>query len=105
MIQSLVLGLSALTVAVQGYSVPAPDYSHYEPVEACPVGHVPYTVNVIPHLVYYPIYVHTYVPSNTIIIINGGVEINVTNAPTSISTVVTATTTSFVTETVTDTSG
>ncbi|KAL3428035.1 hypothetical protein PVAG01_01544 [Phlyctema vagabunda] len=53
------------------------------------------------NVVTYPVFINTYISANTIININGGVVININNAPTSLSTTVTATATSTVTSTVT----
>ncbi|KAL3420361.1 hypothetical protein PVAG01_08860 [Phlyctema vagabunda] len=59
----------------------------------------PVQVNVSTVAVAYPVYISTYITADTIININGGVTININNAPTFLSTVVTATTTSVVTVT------
>ncbi|KAL3423058.1 hypothetical protein PVAG01_04805 [Phlyctema vagabunda] len=52
-------------------------------------------------LVSYPVFINTYVSANTIININGGVTININNAPTQLSTTISATSTSTITSTVT----
>ncbi|RDW94879.1 hypothetical protein BP5796_00642 [Coleophoma crateriformis] len=58
-------------------------------------------------LVTYPVLINTYIEANTIININGGVTININNAPTNLSTIVTGlvtqTSTSYVTDTTTTT--
>ncbi|RDW88556.1 hypothetical protein BP6252_00588 [Coleophoma cylindrospora] len=58
-------------------------------------------------LVTYPVLINTYIKANTIININGGVTININNAPTNLSTIVTGsltqTSTSYVTDTATTT--
>jgi hypothetical protein len=51
-------------------------------------------------VVSYPVYIDTYIASNTIININGGVTININNAPTSLVTTVIAISTTTITSTV-----
>ncbi|KAL3419135.1 hypothetical protein PVAG01_09357 [Phlyctema vagabunda] len=53
----------------------------------------PVIVYVSTNVVSYPVFINTYISANTIININGGVTININNAPTFLSTVVTATAT------------
>lgn len=61
------------------------------------------TAYVFPTVVEYPVLIQQYFEENTILIVNGGVTININNAPTSLSTTVTATSTSTTTSTVTAT--
>ncbi|KAL3424724.1 hypothetical protein PVAG01_04005 [Phlyctema vagabunda] len=61
-------------------------------------------VYISTQVVTYPVFINTYVSANTIININGGVVININNAPTSLSTTVTASSTTTITSTVTATS-
>jgi len=57
--------------------------------DICPAGVS--EVTVTHHLVHYPVLINTQINANTVIIINGGVTINVNNAPTHLSTTVTVT--------------
>jgi len=53
----------------------------------------PWVVYVSTNVISYPVVIQTYIAANTIININGGVTININNAPTSLDTTVTATAT------------
>lgn len=64
---------------------------------------VVHVVNVVTNYLTYPVIINTFIPANTIININGGVTININNAPTSIATTVLATSTIVSTETLTST--
>lgn len=66
----------------------------------CPAGVPEVTVNVGTTVIYAPVNINTYYTANTVININGGVTINITNAPTFLSTAVTATITAVSTTTV-----
>lgn len=60
----------------------------------------PVIVHISTYEVSYPVFINTYIPADTIINIDGGVTVNINNAPTYISTVVTATVNSTVYSTV-----
>lgn len=48
---------------------------------------IPYvTISIVSTVLYKPVHIETYVSSNTIINVEGGITINVNNAPTSLST-------------------
>jgi hypothetical protein len=53
-------------------------------------------------LVYFPVKVNVFVERNTVLNINGGIQITINNAPTSISTITTATSTVTKTHTMLD---
>jgi len=64
----------------------------------CPKGYAPahfdlntVAVVIATQVVVYPVLINTYIEQNTVININGGINIIINNAPTSISTAVTAT--------------
>lgn len=57
-------------------------------------------IHVSTNVVSYPVYINTYITTNTTININGGVTININNAPTQIDTTLTATATETFTSTV-----
>lgn len=65
--------------------------------DICPSGVT--EVTVTHQVVHYPILINTQINANTVIIINGGITINVNNAPTLLITTVTATVTTPVTVT------
>jgi hypothetical protein len=50
--------------------------------------------------VQYPVFINTFIESNTIINVNGGITLNINNAPTTVNTIITATSTVTVTSTV-----
>lgn len=89
-------GMAGLAQAMPGGRLFGRDYSDYE----CPAGYGHTIIQHQIHEVTYPVVVDQYCETNTILIINGGVTINVNNAPTQLSTTVTVTTTSTVTSTV-----
>jgi hypothetical protein len=68
------------------------------PFEECLAAEIA-QVYIETQVINYPIYINTFIESNTIININGGITINVNNAPTQLVTTVTANTTATVTTT------
>jgi hypothetical protein len=62
-----------------------------------------YAINIVTYYVTYPLTINTFVASNTVFIVGGGITININNAPTTISTVIQGTSTLVSTETVTTT--
>lgn len=65
----------------------------------CPVGDIPWTVVAQDVVILSPVYINTFVEENTVLIINGGLTINIDNAPTSLdfTTFSTTTTTTVIT--------
>ena len=72
------------------------DYDEYDPSCGVTGGTVIY---ISTNVVSYPLVINQYFESNTIFVINGGVTINISNAPTALNTTVTVTTTSTTTST------
>jgi hypothetical protein len=70
-------------------------------LDICPAG--VHEVTVTHRVVHYPVVINTQINADTVIIINGGITINVSTAPTLNSTTVTATSTETITETETET--
>ena len=68
-------------------------------VNECPSGAAVVQVRIVTLVVHSPVLIQTYIEANTTININGGFQININNAPTTVSTVVVGTTTTTVTET------
>lgn len=56
--------------------------------DICPPGSATTSADALVYNYEYPVFINTYIAANTIININGGVTININNAPTYISTVV-----------------
>jgi len=88
--KKIVFGVASLA-AVTRAALISPDL-------VCPKGYASthfdlntIAVVIVTQVVVYPVLINTYIEQNTIININGGINIIVNNAPTSISTTVTAT--------------
>ena len=94
---SLAVSLLAITAGISASA--NTDLGLYE--DSCPPGYASFEVAVNSFCVLYPVAFNTYIEDNTVIAINGGVQITITNAPTSLSTVLMATITSTVTTTLT----
>lgn len=71
--------------------------------DICPSEYPIVQVFISTKLVNYPVLVSTFIPADTTININGGVTININNAPTNLSTIVTGSSTTTYTEVVTAT--
>jgi len=67
----------------------------------CPANPPVVAVTIIDQIIEYPIYISTYIATNQDITINGGVTINVNEAPTALVTTTVGTTTSTITVTAT----
>jgi hypothetical protein len=89
-----VAGLAGLAQATPR-SLRARDHGHDE----CPAGHPSTVYQHHVSVVTYPVVINQFFDHNTIININGGVTININNAPTSVSSTVTVTTTTTSTST------
>ena len=91
--------VSALLGAGSSYAI---SDSEGVPDDCAAYGSGPHGSHVVvePRVKVYPVKVNQYFESNTVININEGASISINNAPVYIDTIITATTTSFVTSTV-----
>lgn len=103
-LQLSTLGLAVSTLLC-GSDASAVEVYHNSKRDVCLSyeGSGPTVVHVSTNVVSYPVYLNSYISSNTIININGGVTININNAPTYLNTVVNATRTETLYSTVTTT--
>merc|ERR1712093_510438 len=69
--------------------------------DTCPAGTAPVEVVITTQIYQFQVNINTFIESNTIININGGITININNAPTQLITIVTGTTTVTSTSTAT----